>query len=364
MPLLLKQKKMTIKEQENKNNYLKNVASNFHHFVGCGNELGIVPLTLAGYPYADGHWKTDPELRKLLAQLGKGIKSDSVMVLMGDPRKVQEQGFHVEMTVFEPNGNGENDLEGGLSNMCGNGVRAVADWVRESDPSIREILVQTGSGLRKIIYEPENNVYVVQMGELTTKATDLAPYVNGKLAPPSASGHYLDAPIPDEILKDLSQFVSAKTWSIGLNGSPNQAGIIDGEPHVIIEITSAEAPDDIALRKLAVAAGPIVTKNLTYFPQEICVNFIVVQGKADRSLNQISILNSTHERNLGDDADHSVTAACGTGSTVAGGIVMEKYMQGLDQSVLVKNTGGELTISPDPNLPKGYLMKGEAHRVV
>jgi len=303
----------------------------YHHFVSCGNKIGLVPLTLAGYSDTNDSWRNDRHLRELLVSWGQEIGSDSIMVLTGDPRKRAEQGYHVAMTVFEPCGtDNENNLPGGLSNMCGNGVRAVAAFVREFDRSLTEILVKTGSGLRKITYEPQSDLYVVEMGELS----------------------YLNAPIPREIQKDLSVFISAKTWSIGLNGTRARDGSITGEPHVVIEVTQSEAPTQQSLRHLAVMAGPLITKNRNIFPQEINANFIMVRDNV--------IFNATHERNLGDDANHSVTAACGTGSTVAAGVVMEKYHK---TQILVKNMGGDLIISPDPNLPRGLLMKGEAHRV-
>jgi len=347
-------------------NLLKELeAKHLHHFIGCGNELGIVPLSLANYPCENDSWKSDRALRELLANWGKKIESDSIMVLTGDPTKLTEQGYHVAMTVFEPCGsddNKERNLAGGLSTMCGNGVRAVAAYVREFDPSLTEILVQTGSGLLKIQYEPQTDLYVVEMGEFTSKDTDLSSYVNINEASANLFHRYVDAPIPGSVLKEISKYISTKTWSIGLNGNRDN-GHIDGEPHLVIEVTPEEASDIESLRKIAVTVGPLLTKNSEIFPQEINTNFIVVKGKSGRDGNTFSILNSTHERNLGDDADHSVTEACGTGSTVAAGVIMEKYMTGPNKSVIVRNRGGNLTISPDPNLPKGLLMKGDAKRV-
>ena len=42
---------------------------------------------------------------------------------------------------------------------------------------------------------------------------------------------------------------------------------------------------------------------------------------------KFEIWNATHERNLGDDPNHCVTASCGTGSTVAGAVVMKKHLK-------------------------------------
>ncbi|HEX9061523.1 MAG TPA: hypothetical protein VF941_15190 [Clostridia bacterium] len=344
------------------------------HYEGCGNQLGVVPLTLAGYPLEAGDaWKADPTLRKMLTEWGREINSDSVMVITGDPLNADEQKYHVSMTVFEPNGDDGSGLGGGLSTMCGNGIRAVARYVQEyvrdngGDPDLRTVKIKSGSGERNVEIEGEN--FVVDMGEFTTAPKDLAQYVRQpsllrrKGSQAGADGRYIDAPIPAEIQRKLADYTSAKTWSIGLNGTRNEAGAIDGEPHIIIEIPRNEVDDIDQLRALAVAAGPVVTKNLGYFPGEINVNFVVYDHVDDEG--RLVIWNATHERNLGDDADHSVTAACGTGSTVAGGVMFEKYgANAVNRTVVVKNTGGDLEITPSKTEDKSLLMKGPANKVI
>jgi len=160
--------------------------------------------------------------------------------------------------------------------------------------------------------------------------------------------------------KKLADFVELHNWSIGLNGDADTEGNVDGEPHIMIEVPSDQAPDLSTLRKLAVDAGPIVTKALSYFPREINLNFVVVQGM-DPVDGKVHVLNCTHERNLGNDPDHSVTAACGTGSTVSSGTLLRKYFPDeLDKVVVVHCTGGDLEISRDPKDPRRMIMKGPA----
>lgn len=343
--------------------FFKKLPDYLLHFEGAGNQLGVVPLTLAEYNGTDESWKKDAELRAILTKWGKEINADSVMVLFGDPRKYQEQkdeegqNYDVKMFVFEPAGDDGSGLGGGISTMCGNGIRAVACWERELVPGKDSFDILSMSGHRLVDYE--NGMYTVRMGEFTDSARDLASYVDStKVA--SKNGVYKDTPIPEVILKDLSKFTTAKTWSIGLNGTRGVDGKIDGEPHIVIEIPESEVKDINELRKLAVSAGPIVTKNLDLFPGEINVNFIVIRGANDDG--QFEIWNCTHERNLGGNADHSVTAACGTGSTVSGGFVLEKYVKDPSQEIFVKNTGGPLEISHDTESPKSLLMKGPAQR--
>lgn len=333
--------------------FFQQLTGKLHRFVACGNKLGIVPLTLAGYPQ-DADFRQDPKLRRFLAQWGNEGQLDSAMVLTGDPTKLKGQGYHYKMYVFEPEGKSENGLAGGISTMCGNGVRAVAAFIQKQFPDTAEARIMTLSGLRTVAIE--GSLYTVNMGEFAAKSDDLKNYVNTGFVSANDQGEYIGSPIPREIIDKLSSFVDAQTWSIGLNGNRNNDGSIDGEPHVIVEVSRHLFSDINQLRKLAVAVGPLVTKNTKFFPEEINVNFIVV----DKVGKELEIFNCTHERNLGDDADHSVTPSCGTGSTVAGGFILERYPWA--RSTLVHCTGGDLIISKSSS-GQELLMKGPAEEV-
>lgn len=333
--------------------FFQQLAGKLYRFDACGNRLGIVPLTLAGYPQ-DADFRQDSELRQFLAEWGNERQLDSAMILTGDPAKLKDQGYHFCMYVFEPNGRSEDGHVGGISTMCGNGVRAVAAFIRKQFPDTVEARIMTLSGLRTV--EIDGNLYTVNMGEFTAKSCDLKNYVNINLVPANDHGDYIGSPIPGEIIDKLSAFVDVRTWSIGLNGNRNNDGGIDGEPHVIVEVPRHLISDINQLRKLAVAAGPLVTKNTAFFPEEINVNFIVV----DKVGKELEILNCTHERNLGDDADHSVTLACGTGATAAGGFIFEEHPD--LRSVIVHCIGGDLIISKSRS-GQELLMKGPAEEV-
>lgn len=327
-------------------------------FEGCGNMLGIVPLTAAGYePSAD--FRQDATLRAHLAQWGRQIQSDSVMVLVGDPRNREAQGYHTFMYVFEPNGSDDSGMDGGVSTMCGNGIRAVAAYIHELDPQAERAEIMAMSGLRSV--EFVDDMYAVQMGTLTQAEEDLANYIKpGALE--TTNGEYFNSPIPEPIVQRLAEHgINAQTWSIGFNGDRDENGNIDGEPHLIIEVPADQVKDIVQLRQLAVEAGPIITKDTARFPREINANFIVVQG-LDSETGKLHVLIATHERNLGDDADHSVTAACGTGSTVSAGTVLRRYAPDVaDQVIVVHNTGGDLEISRDTDNPQRLVMVGPAN---
>jgi diaminopimelate epimerase len=340
--------------------FYKNLYKNLNLYEGCGNILGLVPLTIAGYEGMDGLWKTDRRLRQILAKWGKEVNSDSIMIVVGDPRQNTRQGYDAEMYVFEPKGKDGTGLPGGISTMCGNGVRAVASWIRTFKPEIAKAYILTGSGLRTVSIE--KNTFRVDMGEITIRLQDLTPYVNSEIAHPNAEGNYFETPIPEEILKDLGKFTRTNTWSIGLNGTRDPHGKIDCEPHVVVEIPMEEVATLTELRRLAVSAGPIITKNLKVFPQEINVNFIVIdRSKTD---GEFAILNSTHERNLGSNPYHCVTASCGTGSTVAAGIIFERFPNRNLRTIIVKNAGGDLEITQSQKGEvRSLSMKGPVNKL-
>lgn len=317
-------------------------------YQACQNKLLIIELK------ENFDWQNNRNLRNTFTRLGKKNNVDSVLVLTGNPRRFYQQGYHYEMYVFEPRGRSDNGLTGGISTMCGNGVRVVAAFIQKQFPDTVEATIMTLSGLRTV--EIDGNLYTVNMGEFTSSANDLKKYVNNDIIKTNSEGNFIDSPIPGEILSDLNNIISTDKWSIGLTGDRDKNGQIDGEPHVVIEFPRQLISDIDQLRKLAVAVGPLVTKNTKFFPKEINVNFIVV----DKVGKKLEILNCTHERNLGDDADHSVTPACGTGSTVAGGFIFERYPRA--RSVLVHCTGGDLIISKSRSSQE-LLLKGPAEEV-
>lgn len=346
-------KTMTRKPLPNMFEFDRSLAPNLQVFEGCGNILGIVPLYLAGYR---GDWLNDKPLRRRLRDWGLGIGSDSVMVLSVDLEQQREQGYNVFMDVFEPRGSTSDELLGGVSDMCGNGIRAVAAFLRQfNSDKANEVRIMTRSGMRTVSIDKVRDLYTVNMGLFTSSPTDLAPYVNMDMVQPNEQGNFIDAPIPPQIHDQLSRIIpnSITTWSIGLTGDKKTDGGIIGEPHLVISIPKGTVANIQELRNIAVAAGPIITKNTKLFPQEMNVNFITLD-------DQGHLLNVTHERNLGDDSEHSVTAACGTGNTAVGAVLYNKNFPNY-QSIVIKNIGGTLEISM--NAQQHMIMTGPANRV-
>ena len=316
---------------------LDNLQKELQIYSACGNVVGIAPLSSVGI---EDDVQNNIELRSFLTKWGKENNLDSIMVLTGDPLDFKSQGYHFSMIVFEPFGNGN---LGGFSTMCGNGVRAVAKYTQQFVDT-NEILIKTQSGILPIL-ESDGN-YTVRMGRLVQDAIDLDRYVNRKEIG-KARGALYNVPIPSE-LGIIRKY--ADTWSVAFTTTNEEDP--DGEPHLIIQLP-VESKED--LRTFAMRFGQGLTYNNKFFPEGINVNFIstpIVSG------DQIKLYNVTHERNLGDTPEHSITQACGTGSTSVAGVLFKSHPE--INSVIVQNYGGNLEITRDD---QDLLMTGEAHQL-
>ena len=305
----------------------------------CGNIIGIVPLGQIGYR---GDFRKDSTLRTFLCEWAKRNSCDSIMILSGRPEFKDVQGYHVRMYVFEPEGTDDSGLTGAISTMCGNGVRAVAHFIERILPNTNHVQIMTESGIRDVFVKG-NNFYQVNMGRFFSDTPALSQYINTNIIR-AKNTYFIDSPIPEDLKRAINKYVSASSWSIGLNGDVNSNGKIDGEPHVVIFLDQV-IKDIYYLRSIAKQLGPLITKNLALFPYEINVNFASIDPKLKGDKKEASVLLCTHERNLGNDPNHSVTAACGTGSTVVGALIFQKYDL-TDKHVLnIHVPGGKLVIS-------------------
>lgn len=312
----------------------------------CGNIIGIVPLGQIGY---NGNFRKDSTLRSILCEWGKGNECDSIMILLGRPELKDVQGFHVRMYVFEPKGTDNSGLAGGISTMCGNGIRAVAHFIEQIIPNTKHLRIMTESGIREVFIK-SNGSYQVNMGRFFSDSQALSQYINtDKIR--AKNTYFIDSPIPKDLKYSINKYISASNWSIGLNGNVNSNGYIDGEPHVVIFLNQG-IEDIFDLQKIARQVGPLITKNLHFFPHEINVNFAVINWKINSGNSQPSVLLCTHERNLGSNPNDSVTAACGTGSTVVGALIYQKFDLTDQHVVNVHVPGGKLIISKS----KGNLL--------
>ena len=200
------------------------------------------------------------------------------------------------------------------------------------------------------------HVFRVRMGQLTTRVNDLLPYLTAGLLDLRETTATKNIPLDDNIFPKLRQ-KGIESWNMGLTGDRDPQETINGEPHVVFFI-----PKQVTLpklRQIAVELGPTVTKNRNLFPQEINSNFVVVLGQ-DAAAKKVKVIACTHERGLGEDADHSVTDACGTGATVIGALLFNEFH--LDDSWRIEVTmpGGTLTVE---QICDSYYLTGTAERI-
>ncbi len=309
-------------------------------YSGNGNIIGVV-LFKDNLP-AD--YKINAHLRESLAEWGQEHDVDSIMLLTGNPNLLERQGYHFRMDVFEPLGSDDSGAVGSWSSMCGNGLMAASLFYEDNFEQLDEggqVQVQTKSGLRAST-KVGSGRYSVCMGEFTHNLNDLVKYVSSSAT--SGNSETLRNPV---LIPEISDF--AHNWSVGLSGNRDELNEIDGEPHLILINQDDNQPFSIVtLREEAVRLGQSVTKNTELFPNEINTNFVVVQGN-DRNRRQMSTIACTHERGLGDDSDHCVTDACGTGATAIAATLYRLYNLDDNYMVNVQMPGGLLQVYRDDN---------------
>lgn len=288
----------------------------------------------------------DFEVRKNLKNLATKNNCDSVMVLI----KTKGNEPNLETIVFEPN-NG--DECGTFSVMCGNGVRAVADYAHEYlNFSNWPLLLKTKSGTLKI-EKLSNKTYHVFMGNIVTDKVALNSYVNPRYFPENTE--LADVGIPQSLLqkiKTLSFSKNSAVCSIGFSTSENNIYKTDGEPHIMIELNNLFVRTLKELKEVAKKYGSIICYDKKIFPLGMNVNFVIQNKQKDESF-----FVCTFERNLGDNPEKSVTQACGTGCTFVGAEQMRKLKT---KKIIAQCLGGNLVIEEKNN---SVYMSGDVVRL-
>ncbi len=231
------------------------------------------------------------ELAKLMCDRNFGIGADGLF----SPTK--EDDTDIGWNFF--------NSDGSVAQMCGNGIRCFAKFVRENNLVNKdEFSVKTLAGTIIPRILPDGRVRV-DMGQ---------PILDAQKIP-------VDVSTPQNF--EVEGF---KASAVSM-----------GNPHCIIF-----TQDDSAY--LSRQYGPSI-ENHTFFPQKTNVEFVQIK---DRSRIKLDV----YERGCG------ITLACGTGAcaaTVAG--ILKNY---LDDTVCVELPGGELTIEYKG---KNVYMTGPAEKV-
>jgi len=221
------------------------------------------------------------ELSRAMCDRKFGIGSDGLIIAV----KGKEAPF--EMRMFNP--------DGSESEMCGNGIRCFAQFVRaEGLTEAVDIPVETGAGLLNLHVRDDTKVRVdMGLARLTRAEIGMTPGT------------------PDP-------FINAEI------GGYQGTAVSMGNPHVVIFV------DDVAAVDLE-RVGPVLETH-PLFPRKVNVHFVQVVSPTE-------LIQRTWERGAG------ITLACGTGACSCG---VAAFLNGhSERKVLIHLPGGDLEIQYD-----------------
>ncbi|MBS1722084.1 MAG: diaminopimelate epimerase [Armatimonadetes bacterium] len=193
--------------------------------------------------------------------------------------------------------------DGSESEMCGNGIRCFASFVRDEGLTSDTVIpVETGAGRLVVEIQADGRVRV-DMGKAWLRRGEI-----GMTGP--ADETFIDQPLPSP---DLSQF--------GLPCQVHGTAVSMGNPHVVVFVADAST---VVLDK----AGPMLEHN-ELFPRRVNAHFVQV-------LDRSHVLQRTWERGAG------ATLACGTGACAC---AVASFLTGRsDKRCIVSLPGGDLEV--------------------
>ena len=189
------------------------------------------------------------------------------------------------------------NADGSEAQMCGNGVRCVAEWLYTHGVQKEQLAIDTLSGLKTITRRGEG-LWQVEMGAYSTLPADL-PAVNMGGAP----------------LVDVPLEVDDNLWRVTC--------INVGNPHCVTVV-----PDVDALRLEEI--GPAFEHHAN-FPERINTEFV-------------QVVDATHLKMRVWERGSGETWACGTGTCATVAAMTELGICPAGEDVHVQLRGGELTI--------------------
>ncbi len=216
---------------------------NFVKMHGTGNDFVMIDNL-------DGLITLSPIQVRHICDRHFGIGADGVILV----EKGRDEG-DVFMNYY--------NADGSLAEMCGNGSRCTAHFMKVFKGFLGQILnLETRAGIKQISIK-ENDLFMVNMGVLVF------------------------APHPD--FPETTQQIGGVDWDFASIGNPHAVGFFDSEDEV-----------DEVLNSL----GARIESNTNLFPSKINVNFVYPIGE-----NHFGV--KTFERGSG------LTLACGTGASAS-----------------------------------------------
>lgn len=246
-------------------------------------------------PDLDGELDLTPTQVALLADRQAGIGGDGVIRIVRTAAAAEEsvRALAGEAEWFMDYRN----ADGSLAQMCGNGTRVFATWLRREGLVGDDFAIATRAGLRRMRFEGDQ--VVTHMG--TWRFVDEA----------KAREQGFDALVHVEEAEDITEPYSALSLDLG-------------NPHTVVAL-----PENVNLNGLRLRRPPMVNPEP---PEGSNVEFVRVLGPGHISMR-------VHERGVGE------TRSCGTG-VCAAAIGMAFWSGDVDSigACTVEVPGGTLTV--------------------
>ncbi|MFH1875044.1 MAG: diaminopimelate epimerase [Pseudomonadota bacterium] len=184
--------------------------------------------------------------------------------------------------------------DGSEAEMCGNGLRCLARFIKDNNfSSKKELTIETVAGIRKVRFVGAHSIEA-DMGE---------PKMKGKEIPVNLSGRVINRPVR----------IESKEFRITC--------LSMGNPHCVI---FQEQLDDFPLQKF----GPLL-ETYSIFPKKANVSFVNIFSKGDLHMR-------VWERGVGE------TRSCGTAACAA---TVAAVLNGFsERKTTVKQPGGKLIV--------------------
>lgn len=254
----------------------------FTKMQGCANDYIYLDCLATGLPDKVKEWSIELSRRHF------SIGADGIICIC-PPETI---GSNATMRIF--------NADGSEAKMCGNGVRCVAQWLREHVPALAEepvLRVDTLSGT-KVLHYRGDGCWQVEMGRYSTSARDLPAENMGE-------GPLVKVPLQ-------------------VNGTGYTVTCIStGNPHCVVH------SDQVNMLNLA-KLGPGFDFHPN-FPERINTEFVQVVDKTH-------LIMRVWERGSGE------TYACGTGTCATVAAMVEEGVCQRETDVSVKLLGGTLVI--------------------
>ena len=249
---------------------------------GCANDYIYLDCLQTGLPEKVREWAVRLSRRHF------SVGADGIICICPP----QTPGAKATMRIF--------NADGSEGQMCGNGIRCVAQWLREHIPALAnetELCIDTLSGPKTLHYQG-NGCWQGEMGRYTAKPEALPAIHMGE----------------DPLIK-VPLEVEGKTYTVSC--------ISVGNPHCVVHCSDVPG---LEIAKI----GPAFEHHEN-FPERINTEFVQI-------VDETHLIMRVWERGSGE------TYACGTGTCATVAAMVEEGICPKDTDIQVQLLGGVLTV--------------------